>query len=168
MLRWIFNIIIMLQSIMCYYLGTRMSVIGLTGGIACGKSTVVQMFKELSSGDIKVIDCDSIVHKMYEDSAFIQKIFETFGRAEVASADGKSVDRTKLGEIVFKDHAKRRQLGKLINTPIFITILKRIFRLRFIEKAEYVVLDAPLLFESKVLEYFCFPIIVVAIADKEL
>ena len=153
---------------MFYYLGTRMSVIGLTGGIACGKSTVVKLFRELSNSDIKVIDCDLIVHEMYEDSAFIQKIFETFGRAEVASADGKSVDRTKLGEIVFKDHAKRRQLGKLINTPIFKMILKRIFWLRVIKREKYVVIDAPLLFESKVLEYFCCPIIVVAIADKEL
>lgn len=58
-------------SIAFLYIGTKMSVIGLTGGIACGKSTVVDLLVKLSSGHIKIIDSDKIVHGLYEDADFI-------------------------------------------------------------------------------------------------
>jgi len=56
----------------------------------------------------KVIDSDKIVHGLYKDPAFIAKVFHTFGKENVVAADGKSVDRAKLGAIVFADRDKRR------------------------------------------------------------
>lgn len=155
------------MSILFLFLGTKMSVIGLTGGIACGKSTVVELLAKLGQNEFKVIDSDKIVHEMYKDDKFVAKVFSTFGKENVAAEDGKSVDRAKLGAIVFADREKRRQLAKLTDMPIFIEILKAIFRLRVLQGNPLVVLDAPLLFESKVLEYFCYPILVVAISDKD-
>jgi len=52
-------------SILFLYLGTKMTVIGLTGGIACGKSSVVDLLKEKGRDAFKVIDCDKIAHDLY-------------------------------------------------------------------------------------------------------
>jgi dephospho-CoA kinase len=66
---------------------------------------------------------------------------------------------------VFKDIEKRRKLNKMTWPRIFRRILVTLIRLKFKEKKHLVVLDAPLLFESKILEYFCYPIIVVYTED---
>ena len=81
-----------------------MNVIGLTGGIACGKSTTVEILKQQN---FKIIDADKIAHSLYDDPAFVQKIFDTFGRENVVAEDGVSVDRKKLGPIIFADPKKR-------------------------------------------------------------
>ena len=94
-------------SILFLHLSTKMSVIGLTGGIACGKSTVVDILKEKTRDAFKIIDCDKILHDMYKDPAFIDKVFKTFGKESIVAADGKSVDRSKLGAIIFADKTKR-------------------------------------------------------------
>ena len=71
------------------------------------------------------------------------------------------VDRAKLGDIVFKNPEKRRMLDKLSHPRIFRKIIKELFKLKVIKKQPMVVLDAPLLFETRILEYFCYPNIVV-------
>ena len=77
------------------------------------------------------------------------------------------VDRVALGNAIFSDAAKRALLNRLTHPAIFKNILWRIFDLKILKGKKIVVLDAPLLFESKVLEYFCFPIIVVYCDDKQ-
>jgi dephospho-CoA kinase len=77
-------------------------IIGLTGNIACGKSSVGQMLLEL--GAEHYIDADLIVHQLYQkEQPVAQQIAEAFG-AEVIASDG-SIDRKALGAIVFH-HAK--------------------------------------------------------------
>jgi dephospho-CoA kinase len=71
------------------------------------------------------------------------------------------IDRVKLGAIVFNDSKKRRRLDKISHPRIYRRILVTIFKLKFIEKKPLVVIDAPLLFETKLLEYFVYPILVV-------
>lgn len=77
-------------------------VIGLTGGIASGKSTVSQMFRELQ---IPVIDADIIAREVVEQGKEAYKeIVEVFGE-DVLQVDGK-LDRQKLGSIVFHNEEK--------------------------------------------------------------
>lgn len=76
------------------------------------------------------------------------------------------VDRTLLGPLVFQDQAKRRQLAKITSGPIAKTIFKQLLTLRWQNMNSEVILDAPLLFENKVLEHFCYPIVVIAIEDE--
>ena len=83
------------------------------------------------------------------------------------SADGESIDREKLGNIIFSSQEKRQLLNKLSHSRIFRRILVQLFKLRFLGKKPLVVLDAPLLFETKILEYFCYPIIVVYCDDSQ-
>ena len=61
---------------------------------------------------------------MYKKESFINKVFKVFGKENIVADDGKSVDRAKLGAIIFADKEKRRQLGKLTDFPIFIELLK--------------------------------------------
>ncbi len=51
--------------------------------------------------------------------------------------------------------------------PIFLEILRQVFRLRVLESHPLVVIDAPILFETKILEYLCFPIVVVSVKDQK-
>ena len=63
----LYRLILHASSIFFLLMGTKMSVIGLTGGIACGKSTVVNSFKKLGNDSICVIDCDKIVDDLYRN-----------------------------------------------------------------------------------------------------
>ncbi|RFB17771.1 dephospho-CoA kinase [Bacillus sp. HNG] len=118
--------------------------IGLTGGIASGKSTVSQMFKEAG---IVVIDADVIARKVVEigEEAY-EQIVQSFGE-DILLPD-KTIDRPKLGSIVFFSEDKRLLLNSIVHPAVRKQMLK--------EKEEHmkngeetVVLDIPLLFESK-------------------
>jgi dephospho-CoA kinase len=89
--------------------------IGLTGGIASGKSYVLGLLRELGC---EVIDADTIAHGVIEPGqpAF-QGIIDHFGR-EVLDADGK-IDRARLGAIVFKDPSQRARLNSIVHPRVF-------------------------------------------------
>ncbi|EJQ27442.1 dephospho-CoA kinase [Bacillus cereus] len=119
-------------------------VIGLTGGIASGKSTVSQMFRELS---IPVIDADIIAREVVErGKPAYNKIVEVFGM-EVLQEDGE-LDRPKLGSVVFYNEEKRLQLNKIVH-PAVREEMNRQKEMYIKEGMQAVVLDIPLLFESK-------------------
>ncbi|HHK5547031.1 TPA: dephospho-CoA kinase [Bacillus thuringiensis] len=119
-------------------------VIGLTGGIASGKSTVSEMFRELS---IPVIDADVIAREVVEQGKpAYNKIVELFG-AEVLQQDGE-LDRPRLGSIVFYNEEKRLQLNKIVH-PAVREEMNRQKEMYIKEGVQAVVLDIPLLFESK-------------------
>ncbi|HGO9420269.1 TPA: dephospho-CoA kinase [Bacillus cereus] len=119
-------------------------VIGLTGGIASGKSTVSQMFRELS---IPVIDADIIAREVVErGKPAYNKIVEVLG-TEVLQEDGE-LDRPKLGSVVFYNEEKRLQLNKIVH-PAVREEMNRQKEMYIKEGMQAVVLDIPLLFESK-------------------
>ena len=92
-----------------------MKVIGLTGNIGSGKSTVAEMFRQLGA---KKIDADSIARKIVEPGERAWKeIKDVFGD-EVISSD-QSIDRQKLGDIVFNDVSKRVLLDNITHPQIF-------------------------------------------------
>lgn len=88
--------------------------VGLTGGIATGKTTVGQMFVELGC---HLIDSDQITHKLFEPGQEVHAaVVRAFGPAIVA-ADG-TIDRKILGDIVFKDSTARAKLNILVHPAI--------------------------------------------------
>ncbi|MGE6539538.1 dephospho-CoA kinase [Bacillus luti] len=119
-------------------------VIGLTGGIASGKSTVSEMFRELS---IPVIDADVIAREVVEQGKpAYNKIVEAFG-TEVLQQDGE-LDRPKLGSIVFYNEENRLQLNKIVHPAVREEMNAQ--KEMYIKKGvQAVVLDIPLLFEGK-------------------
>lgn len=89
-------------------------VIGLTGGIASGKSTVSRMLRELG---VPIVDADLLARQAVAPGTPAEaQIRETFG-AEVFRADG-SLDRQRLGEIVFGDSAARARLNAIVHPYI--------------------------------------------------
>lgn len=118
--------------------------IGLTGGIASGKSTVSQMFKEAG---IVVIDADVIARKVVEvEEEAYEQIVQSFGK-DILLPD-ETIDRQKLGSVVFFNEEKRLLLNSIVHPAVRKQMLK--------EKEEHlnngeetVILDIPLLFESK-------------------
>ncbi len=96
--------------------------VGLTGGIACGKSTVSRMFRDL---DIPILDADPLAHELLEPGQPVyDQVQAEFGDA-VLAAD-KSVDRARLGALVFADPAKLHRLNEIIH-PHVVEIVDRWF-----------------------------------------
>ena len=119
-------------------------VIGLSGGIGTGKSTVAQLFAEAGA---LVIDADAIVHELQAPGTpLLAEIAEAFG-PEVIRADG-SLDRERLGAIVFRDDEARRRLGAIVHPGVGTEMLSRLQAARD-AGARLVVLDIPLLFEGR-------------------
>jgi dephospho-CoA kinase len=114
-------------------------VIGLTGGIASGKSLVSRTLKELG---MTVIDADAVSHELMEkDKTVKQEVVEAFG-VEVLTAGG-TIDRGRLGQIVFGDPERRRQLERIMHPRILAQL-----RLKAQESKADMVLDIPLLIEQ--------------------
>lgn len=134
-------------------------IIGLTGGIASGKSTVAHMFQEKN---IPVIDADEIAREVVAPGEpTLINITKAFG-TEVLHDDG-TLNRQKLGEIIFADEDKRQQLNNLIHPAIREQMLEQ--RDDYIaKKVPAVVLDIPLLFESE-LTHFVEKILVVYVDE---
>lgn len=122
--------------------------VGLTGGIASGKSTVSLLFKE---SHIPLIDADEIARQVVQPrKEAYRQIVKSFGEG-ILNVDG-SLDRNRLGEIVFGDDAKKKLLESITHPPILKEIAKKVAVFKK-KKARVVVIDAALLFESGLSHY---------------
>ncbi|ECB9704318.1 dephospho-CoA kinase [Listeria monocytogenes] len=117
--------------------------IGLTGSVATGKSTVSNMIQQAG---IPLVDADIAARKVVEPGTEgLKEIVAYFGE-EVLLADG-TLDRAKLGEIIFKDKEKREKLNEITHPRVKDYMLEA--RERFFRSGEELVFfDIPLLFES--------------------
>lgn len=135
-------------------------IIGLTGGIATGKSTVSSMIADFK---IPVIDADQIAREVVEiGKKSYHELIRVFG-PQILQAN-QMIDRKKLGEIIFTDQTKREQLNNIIHPAIRKEMQrKKDYYVNLSVKS--VVLDIPLLFESE-LEEFVDKIIVVYVDES--
>jgi dephospho-CoA kinase len=118
------------------------SVLGLSGGIATGKSTVARFLASLGA---TVIDADAIVHELQAPGTpMLDAIQEAFG-PELIDAEGR-LDRNALGAIVFSDPAARRRLEQIVHPKVIATMAERVASAQA-AGAALIVLDIPLLFE---------------------
>ncbi|WP_286229339.1 dephospho-CoA kinase [Neobacillus mesonae] len=119
-------------------------IVGLTGGIASGKSTVSNMLKEMN---ITVIDADVEARLAVQNGepAYI-KIVAEFGR-EILLPNGE-IDRPKLGSIIFHQEEKRQLLNQIVHPEVRRQMNEKIDQAKNANE-EVIVLDIPLLFESK-------------------
>ena len=134
--------------------------VGLTGGISTGKTTVGAMFVELGC---RLIDSDRITHELFEPGGAVhQAVVAEFG-PRIQSPDGR-IDRSRLGEIVFNDPARRQKLNQLVH-PAVIERQKEFLKSVEAEDAEGVaIVDAALMIEvgtyknyDKVVVVVCSP-----------
>ena len=147
---------------------SSLQIIGLTGGIACGKSTATSLIKATYS--LEVIDCDLLSRVIVQPGKpAYDQIIKAFGRTVLMSEEKSSeIDRTKLGELIFANNGLRRKLTRITSYYIFLEIIKELYRVFFVEKRKEVLLDAPTLFESKYLEFLCYPILLVYVTEEKI
>lgn len=137
--------------------------IGLTGGIASGKSTVSNMFKE---ANIPVIDADIIARQVVEQGAPAYRLIaEAFGSG-ILQEDG-SIDREKLGSIIFQNANEREKLNSIVHPAVRKEMLRQKEEAEATGEAA-VVLDIPLLFESKLTHLADVTLVVYVNPDVQL
>lgn len=138
-----------------------MKVIGLTGGIACGKSTVAKALKNMGA---ILIDADDMAHSVIEPHkpAWID-IVKIFGQ-DILQSD-LSVNRDKLGAIVFNDRAKLKELNDIVHPRIIKGYKEGLQHIKCEHPDAVVVIDVPLLFETQ-MEKLCDQVWVVWV-DRE-
>ncbi|MFI5364489.1 MAG: dephospho-CoA kinase [Candidatus Binatia bacterium] len=118
--------------------------IGLTGGIGSGKSTVAKILAECGA---LVIHADTVGHEMYRpQSDGWRQVVQAFG-ADVLATD-QSVDRKKLGAIVFADPQALKRLNAIVHPLIFAAIRDQIRTHRTAGRAQPIVVEAALLIEA--------------------
>ncbi len=115
-------------------------VIGITGNLGAGKTTVADMFRRLGA---RIIDADRIAHTIMKPrSSAYKEIIAVFGRGILA---GSYINRSRLAEMVFSDKKKLKKLNKITH-PRILRIIKS--RIKKLSDNETLVIDAPLLIES--------------------
>ena len=137
--------------------------VALTGGIACGKSSVSRL---LRSYGFEIICADSIAHYVLEECA--REIIDTFGEG-IASLNPSSlgaINRKALGEIVFSDPAKRALLESITHPRIHAQIIAKACELE--ARKKWYFLDIPLFFESGGRARYGVDIVVCVSAKEEL
>lgn len=118
-------------------------VIGLTGGIACGKSTVARTLK---SKDAIIIDADRESKQLMKAGSPIwTKLIAEFGR-EILNPDN-TINRRRLGNMVFGDGYKLKKLNSIVHPGVIEQIAGKIRRYKEEGRWPAIVLDAPLLYE---------------------
>lgn len=133
-------------------------IIGLTGSIATGKSAVADM---LRSYDLPVVDADVIARQVVEPgSDTLAKIAEAFGPETIL--DDGTMNRPYIGEQIFHEPDKRAVLNGIIHPAIRAEMIRQ--RDEYVAQDKHVVMDIPLLFESK-LQHFVEKILVVAVDE---
>jgi dephospho-CoA kinase len=122
-----------------------MAVIGLTGGIASGKSTVAGM---LTAEGAEIIDADLLARQAVQPGrAAYKAVVAAFGSQVVAK--GGQLDRQRLGALVFADDARRKQLEGLIHPFVREETENKRLEIARRRPGALIVLDVPLLFESE-------------------
>lgn len=118
--------------------------IGLTGGIGTGKSTVAAMLEKLGA---VVVDADAIVRELQQPgSPVLSELAQTFG-AEILDERG-ALRRDALGDIIFRDAEKRKRLNEIMHPRVVAEMMQRAGEARA-RGASLVVLDIPLLLEGR-------------------
>ena len=125
-------------------------IVGLTGGIAGGKSTVSAMLRDLGA---RLIDFDALAREVVAPGTpGLAAVVESFGK-QVLLSDG-TLDRKKLSRIVFQDSARRRELERLIHPNILAAFQSKVTRILKQQPNAIIVAEVPLLVEADLLYLF--------------
>jgi len=139
-------------------------IIGLTGGIVSGKSTVANIFQKLGA---KIIDADMIGHEVilpYKPAW--EKLIEIFGK-DILKEDS-TIDRKKLGNLVFNDKKLLKKLNDITHPEIEKIMIQEIIKFKDSNHLnnKIMIIDAPLIYEARI-DHLMDKIILVQLNEKE-
>lgn len=127
-----------------------MLTIGLTGGIGSGKTTVTKILAELGA---PIIDADKVGHAIYApDGPAYADMVAAFGNGILA--DDRTIDRSKLGPIVFTDPAALKRLNSIVHPKMYARMREMIDALRAGGETRPIVVEAAILIEANWLPLF--------------
>lgn len=123
-----------------------MKVIGLTGGIGSGKSTILNLLQK--QYDCYTVQLDQVAHEiMKPGEVCYEQIVTLFGSAILSESNGR-IDRKKMSAIVFQDEQKRRQLNNIVHPAVKQWVLKKIQEVKQSGNYSMFVIEAALLIED--------------------
>ena len=138
-------------------------ILGITGGLATGKSSVAQMFGNLGA---KVVSADKIARELLKPrSLYFERVVKEFGQEILKNGE---IDRKKLADIVFKDRSKLKRLERIVHPQVKKMIRKEIQAYKKFTKKGVIVLDVPLLFEAGLEKFVQYTIVVKASRKEQL
>ena len=138
--------------------------VGLTGGIASGKSTVATIFAKHGA---HLIDFDGLAHEVQEpEKPAWREVVNQFGEG-ILQPDNK-IDRVKLGNIVFADKKKLIELDKIVHPFVYQEWHILLEKIGKKEKHAIVLSDIPLLFEGNMQRLFDLTILVLIVPEKQI
>jgi dephospho-CoA kinase len=138
--------------------------VGLTGGIACGKSTVAEMFVKHGA---HLVDFDLLAHEVQEPGKRAWKeVVNHFGKT-ILQPDQK-IDRIKLGNIVFAEKEKLVELNSIVHPLVYQEWHVRLKKIGNKDKHAIVLSDVPLLFEGNMQHLFDLTILVLIVSGEQI
>ena len=140
--------------------------IGLTGGIACGKSFVLNEFRQLG---VRCIDADEVAHQVIlPGEPAYRDIVEHFGTGILG--DDSAIDRRKLGAAVFGDERQRRRLNRIVHPRIHQELDRRLTRLAEEAGSEpaLAMVDAALMVETDSYRKYDYVVVVSCRPEQQL
>src|SRR5438445_11028931 len=122
--------------------------VGLTGSIACGKSTVLKMFAHQDLDRIFTLSADALVHQLYRPGQDVyKKVGEAFGPSLLAS--DHTIDRKKLADIAFSNDEQRKKLEAIVHPAVIAAENAWIEQVtKEHPRAAIALIEIPLLFEA--------------------
>ncbi len=143
-----------------------MSIIGLTGNLGMGKSTVLNLFRKLGA---HTYSADDFVHNILTYPVIITRITDLFGQGVLAKKRGSDqLDRNKIAGIVFRDNDSRRDLEKIIHPEVMNAIKVKSSEVLAMDPDGCIVFEVPLLFEAGYEDYFDSTVVVCTTQENAL
>ena len=167
-----FSIItIIIQStiiyIICKYLTSKLSLIGITGQIASGKSTVTEYLKKKYNATI--INIDEINREVLSRKEVLDQIEKVFGNSVMKYENNlRTLDKQTIKKLIFEDPKKRKQLEMITHPRVFMSFANIVFQEKFIKNNKYVFIENAILLRFKIFVTLCQAIICICVKDENI
>lgn len=167
-----FSIItIIIQSTIIYiiykYLTSKLSLIGITGQIASGKSTVTEYLKKKYNATI--INIDEINREVLSRKEVLDQIEKVFGNSVMNYENNlRTLDKQTIKKLIFEDPKKRKQLEMITHPRVFMSFANIVFQEKFIKNNKYVFVENAILLRFKIFVTLCQAIICICVKDENI
>ena len=149
----------------------KYKIIGITGTMGSGKSTLLNKIRTCSPASIEVLSLDSMVKDLYTlDESFKNRCYKVFGKDNIVDSVSGMIDTKKVGILLFGDfnNTQKKAFLRYLYLKLFWNLSKKVLNAFIFQNRSLIVLEVPLLFETKSLLPFCFPTCTVYVENQEI